>query len=83
MDWELLQFGLGDTIDIELAIVVLVVGLAVACIGPLLAMGSCGKSDDGGGHPLRSKLYTAAPVRAAPRPLTPENMKFKTRTKSR
>jgi hypothetical protein len=32
MDWELLQFGLGDTIDIELAIVVLVVGLTVACI---------------------------------------------------
>ena len=83
MDWELLQFGLGESVDIELAIVVLVAGLAVACIGPLLAMSSRAESDDGGGHPLRSRLHTIEPIRAAPQSLTPRNMKFKTRVKSR
>ena len=83
MDWELLEFGLGDSIDMEIAIVVLVAGLGVACIGPLLAIGVRGKTEDEGGHPLRSRLYTAEPSRAAPRPLTPGNMKFKTRIKTR
>jgi len=82
MDWELLQSGLGDSIDIGVVIVVLIAGLGVACLGPLLAMGSRVEIEDSGGHPLRSRLHTAEPIRATSRPLTPATMKFKTRTKS-
>jgi len=83
MDWELLQFGLGDTVDIELAIIVMVVGLGVACIGPILAMGGRGEAGGDSGHPLRSRLHTAEPIAATQRPLTPGNMKFKTRVRTR
>jgi hypothetical protein len=57
MDWELSQFGLGDTIDTETAIIVMLAVLGLACIGPLLAMGGRNHADhDEGGHPLRTKL---------------------------
>ena len=82
MDWDLLQNGLGETVDVGLVIVVMVVGLALACIGPLLAMGGRGQAADDGGHPLRSRLGTVEPIAAA-RPLTPSRMKFKTPVKSR
>ena len=82
MDWDLSQFGMGDSIDIEWAIVLLVATLGIACIGPLLAMGGRrGDEIDDGGHPLRSRLYTAEPIRPSPQPLTPGRMKFKTRRK--
>ncbi len=59
-DWELSQFGLGESIDTETAIIVLLAVLGMACIGPLLAMGGRNGADkDEGGHPLRSKLYSA------------------------
>ena len=83
MDWDLLQNGLGETVDVGLVIVVMVVGFALACVGPLLAMGGRGEAADDGGHPLRSRLGTAEPVAVAARPLTPSRMKFKTPVKSR
>ena len=59
MDWELSRLGLGDSIDTETAIIMLLAVLGIACIGPLLAMGGRGGADkDDGGHPLRSKLYS-------------------------
>lgn len=58
MDWELSQFGLGESIDNETAIIALIVVLGLACLGPLLAMGGRNRSGgDDGGHPLRSKLH--------------------------
>ncbi len=82
MDWDLSQFGLGDSIDIETAIVVLVAGLGIACIGPVLAMGGrIGEDKDDGGHPLRTKLYSAVPIRPSPQQSTRGRMKYKTRVK--
>ena len=83
MDWELLQFALPENVDLGMVIIVMVVGLAIACIGPLLAMGGRGETAEDGGHPLRSRLHAAAPVATAPTPPTPSSMKFKTRVKSR
>jgi hypothetical protein len=58
MDWELSQFGLGESIDNETAIIALVAVLGFAVLGPLLAMGGRNRSGNDGGHPLRSKLYS-------------------------
>ena len=82
MDWDLSQFGLGESIDTETAIIVLVAGLGIACIGPLLAMGGrSGEEKDEGGHPLRSKLYSAEPIHPVPQQSPQGKMKFKTRVK--
>ena len=82
MDWDLSQFGLGESIDTETAIIVLVASLGIACIGPLLAMGGrSGEEKDEGGHPLRSKLHAAEPIRPTPRQSPQGRMKYKTRVK--
>ncbi len=84
MEWDLSQFGLGESIDTETAIIVRVAGLGIACIGPLLAMGGrSGEDKDMGGHPLRSKLHSADPIRPSPQQPPRPGMKYKTRLKSK
>ena len=83
MDWDLSQFGMGESIDIETAIIVLVASLGIACIGPLLAMaGRSGDDKDMGGHPLRSRLHAAKPIRPSPPPPPRPAMKYETRLKT-
>ncbi len=68
MDIELTLLGLGDSIDPETMAFALIAVLGLACLGPLLAMGGRNFADqDEGGHPLRSKLYSAKPNRSPPR----------------
>ncbi len=84
MDWELSQFGLGDSMDTETAIILLLAVLGVACIGPLLAMGGrSGADKDDGGHPLRTKLYSAGRDRPSPEKPITGRMKYKTNIKSK
>ena len=83
MDWNLAQFGLGESLDTEVAIIVLVIGLGIASIGPLLAMGGRnGEAKNASGHPLRSKLYTVERIRPSSQPPVRPQMKYKTRIKS-
>ena len=59
MEFELSTFGFGDSIEPETMIIAMLVVLGLACIGPLLAIGGRNRpGDDGGGHPLRSKIYS-------------------------
>ena len=82
MEWDLSQFGIGESIDTETAIIVLLAGLGIACIGPLLAMrGRSGEAKDEGGHPLRSKLHSAEPTGPTPQHSPQGRMKYKTRVK--
>ncbi len=82
MDWNLAQFGLGESLSTEVAIIVLVIGLGIASIGPLLAMGGRGEAKNNSGHPLRSKLYTVERISPSSQlPVRPQ-MKYKTRLKS-
>ncbi len=68
MEFELSKLGLGDSIDPATMVVALLAVLALACLGPLLAMGGRIRGDyDEGGHPLRTKLYSAKPDRSPPR----------------
>ncbi len=84
MDWELSQFGLGDSIDTGTVIIMLLAVLGITLIGPLLAMGGrSGADKDSGGHPLRSRLHAAERHRPSPRPSNPGRMKYKTSVKSR
>lgn len=83
MDWELSQFGLGDSIDPETAVVVLIVVLGLACLGPLLAMSGRRGADKGGdgGHPVRSRLHAAERDRPSPRKPNDGRAKHKTNVK--
>ncbi len=84
MEWDLSQFGLGESIDTGTAIIVLLAVLGITCIGPLLAMGGrSGADKDNGGHPLRSRLLSAERDRSSPRQSIPGRMKYKTSVKSR
>ncbi len=59
MEFELSTFGFGDSIEPETMIIALLVVLGLACLGPLLAIGGRNRPGaDGGGHPLRSKIYS-------------------------
>ena len=65
-------------------IIVMIAVLGLACLGPLLAMGGRNRENgDGGGHPLRSKLYFAEPERSPPQRPLHGGMKYKTREKSK
>lgn len=59
MDLDLSTLGLGDSLEPETVVIVMIAVLGFVCFAPLLAMfGRRGPADEDSGHPLRSRLHT-------------------------